>query len=125
VLDMPLISVLEVFELVSIATLAACTVWLIVRSMPATLEARQKRIEGISAELASKVAEVEADRTLWKLQSERLATEVETYLGQIERKRASTAASASRMAPAGNAKPVSIDKMSRADQIAMARQRAG
>lgn len=123
-LDLPLISVLEVFELVAISTLAVCTVWLITRSLPATLEARQKRIEAISAELASKVAEVVEDRTLWKLQSERLATEVETYLGQIERKRASTAASASRLAPQ-NAKPVSIDKMSRADQIAMARQRAG
>ena len=120
---MPLVPLLEVFELVVLATLTAGTVWLMVRSMPASLEARQKRIEAISAQLASKVGEIVDERAAWRLQGERLAEEVEGYLGQIERKRASTAASASRIA-GGAAPPVAVDKMPRADQLAWARRQS-
>jgi len=121
--DAPLISLLEVFELVALASLAACTLWLVVRSYPSALDGRQKRVEAISAELASKVAEIIAERAVWKLQGERLAEEVETYLGQIERKRSSTAASASRIAAVQP--EVKLENMSRNEQIAMARRAMG
>lgn len=123
--NVPLIPVLEVFELIALAILASCTVWLVVRSMPATLETRQKRIEAISAELASKVAEIIDERAAWKLQGERLAEEVSTYLDQIERKRSSTAASASRIAAAKPAAPADVSSMSRAQQIAHVRRALG
>jgi len=118
VLDLP--QLVEIFEIVAICLLVACTAWLVRRSMPATLEFRQKRIEAISAELASKVGEIVDERAVWKLQGERLAEEVEGFLGQIERKRASTAASASRIDKGGAAQVKPAD-LSRADQLAWAR----
>lgn len=120
VLDVPLISALEVFELVAIAALAGCTAFLFRRSMPATLESRQKRIEAISAELSSRVVEIVDERAVWKAQGERLAEEVSGYLDQIERKRRSTAASASRIQ--ADTEPVEVSKLPRAQQIAMARR---
>lgn len=122
-LDLPLISVLEVFELVALATLAACTVWLLTRSMPVALESRQKRVEEIAAKSAASVAEIVDERAVWKAQGERLAAEVEAYLDQIERKRRSTAASASRLTTLKE--PPKLETMSRAEQIALARSRAG
>ena len=124
-LEAPLLSILEVFELVALAFLGLGMVWLMVRSMPATLETRQRHMEGVVSSFDTRLTEIVDERAVWKLQGERLASEVETYLGQIERKRASTAASASRMAGAQNPQPVSIDKMSRGEQIAMARRRSG
>lgn len=122
VLDVPLISVLEVFELVCLAGLTACTVWLVRRSLPATLETRQKRIETVVADFGAQLAAIGDERALWKVQGERLAEEVETYLGQIERKRSSIAASASRIdrAPAAG-QAVKPSDLSRADQLAWAR----
>lgn len=121
--DAPLISLLEVFELVALASLAACTVWLVFRSQPAALDARQKRVETISAALATKVDGIVDERAIWKVQGERLAEEVHTYLEQIERKRSSTAASASRIAGVQAAAAPDISSMSRNEQIALARSR--
>ena len=119
--DVP--QIIEIFELVMIFSLAACTAWLARRSMPATLEARQRRIEAIPAEVSAKLAEIMDERALWKVQGERLAEEVHGYLDQIERKRSSTAASASRISAAQPAQ-VRVEDMSRAQQIAYARRNA-
>ncbi len=121
-MNAPLIPLLEVFELVVLAALAAGTVWLVVRSLPATLEARQKHIETVVAGFSTRLTEIIDERAVWKLQGERLAEEVETYLGQIERKRASTAASASRIAGTQPAAQVPIEKMPRSDQLKWARR---
>jgi len=118
----PQVPLLEVFELVVLAALAGGTVWLVVRSLPATLEARQKHLETVVAGFSARLTEIVDERAVWKLQGERLAEEVETYLGQIERKRASTAASASRIAGTQAAAPVDVSKMPRADQLRWARQ---
>ena len=53
---------------------------------------------------------------------ERLAEEVHGYLDQVERKRASTAASASRLKGNGP-EAVNVGQLSRAEQIAWARSR--
>jgi len=123
--DAPLISALEVFELIALASLAACTVWLLFRSYPSALDGRQKRVEAISAELASQVAAIVDERAVWKLQGERLAQEVSTYLDQIERKRSSTAASASRIKGAQLEAAPDIASMTRNEQIALARRSIG
>lgn len=120
-----LIPLLEVVELVLIAALLACTAWLFVRSLPAGLDFRQKRIEAISAELSSQVAAIVDERAVWKAQGERLAEEVSTYLEQIERKRSSTAAAASRIAAVQTRAAPDIGSMSRAQQIAHCRDVMG
>ena len=124
-LEAPLLSILEVFELVALSFLGLGMVWLMVRSLPATLEGRQKRIEGIVSGFDTRLTEIVEAGAAQRVQFQTIAQEVETYLGQIERKRASTAASASRIAGTQNPAPVSIDKMSRAEQISMARKRMG
>jgi len=121
----PLIPLLEVIELVAIFFLAAGTIWLFVRSLPAALESRQKRVEQLVAQFHTDLAQISDERALWKVQGERLAEEVEGYLGQIERKRASTAASASRISTTQAGPQIPIDKMPRADQLAWARRQAG
>jgi len=113
---------LEVFEIVSLVALAACAVWLTRRSMPARLEFRQKRIEGIVAEFDARVTEIVEAGAAQRVQFQSMAQEVETYLGQIERKRASTAASASRLS--ASAEPVKVENLSRADQLAWARRQS-
>lgn len=122
--EAPLISMLEVFELVAISGLIGCTVYLFRASLPATLESRQKRLEAISAELSARVVEVVDERAVWKAQGERLAEEVSTYLDQIERKRRSTAASASRVTAAQEPQ-IKVEDLSRAEQIAHCRRLAG
>ncbi len=117
--------VLIVAEIVVFLSLAGCTVWLASRSLPAGLDARQKRIEAISAELSSQVAAIVDERAAWKAQGERLAEEVSTYLEQIERKRSSTAAAASRIAAVREPGPPDIGSMSRAEQIAHVRSVMG
>lgn len=118
--------ILEVLELVSLAALVACTVWLALRSMPAGLLARQKRVEEVAARVTVEVESIVAERATWKAQGERLAEEVSTYLDQIERKRSSTAAAASRLkANQELAAPPRVESMSRVDQIAHARRVMG
>jgi len=115
--------ILEVLELVSLVALAACTVWLARRSLPAGLLLRQKRVEELVAGCGIEVESIVQERAAWKAQGERLAEEVSTYLDQIERKRASTTAAASRIAAVkGNGEPPNVDTMSRPQQIAYARK---
>lgn len=120
----PLLPILEVFELVALVGLAACTVWLALRSFPAALQSRQKRVENIVEGLRTELAQIVDQRTAWKAQGERLAEEVSTYLDQIERKRASTAASASRLkrSQTENAEPIQPNQMSRGEQLEYARR---
>ncbi len=125
-LDAPLISLLEVFELIALASLGACTVWLAVRSLPQALIERQKRVEAIVATLSTRVAEFADERVALKVQYTALGEEVENYLGQIERKRSSTAAAASRIAGVqALAGPPNVASMSRSDQIAHLRRQTG
>jgi hypothetical protein len=126
VLETPLLPVLEVLEIVAIAALTACTVWLGVRSLPQALIERQKRVESAVATFRTELETITGERAAWKAQGERLAEEVSTYLEQIERKRSSTAAAASRIAGAqATAAPPDINSMSRAEQIAYCRQTMG
>lgn len=121
--------VIELFEIGMILALAACTVWLGVRSLPQALIERQKRVEGVVEQFRTELQSFVADRAAWQAQGERLAEEVSTYLDQIERKRSSTAAAASRLAatnPNLVPAPVNAASMSRAEQINyMRRQAAG
>jgi len=115
--------ILEVIELVAIASLVACTVWFARRSLPAGLLARQKRVEELVAGAHIEVEAIVQERAAWKAQGERLAEEVSTYLEQIERKRASTTAAASRIKAAQDtgAAP-DLNSMSRVDQVSYARK---
>ena len=115
----------RVAGIVGFLTLGACTGWLTLRSLPAGLEARQKRLETIVAGYKTDLAAIADERTAWRVQGERLAEEVSTLLDQVERKRSSTAASASRIKAAAEPEPVSPENMSRADQILWARHMAG
>jgi len=116
----------ELTVLVALASLGACTAWLLLRSMPATLEARQKRVEAVVAALGTRVAEFSDERVALKVQYTALGEEVENYLGQIERKRSSTAAAASRIAGVqALAGPPNLASMSRSDQIAHLRRQSG
>jgi len=123
----PLLPLLEVFELVVLASLVACTLWLARRSLPAGVLLRQKRVEELVAGCTVEVEAIVQERAVWKVQGERLAEEVSGYLDQIDRKRASTTAAASRMKSAGeaNAARPNIGALSRTDQIAYARQHFG
>lgn len=118
--------ILEVIELVTLAALVACAVWFARRSLPAGLLLRQKRTEELVAGCQVEVEAVVAERASWKAQGERLAEEVSTYLDQIERKRASTTAAASRIQAAKEvgATP-DVGGMSRVDQVAYARKYFG
>ncbi len=118
--------VLDVAVLVTLVSLVASTAWLAVRSVPAGLLARQKRVEEIAAGVQVQVEEITSDRATWKAQGERLAEEVSGYLDQIERKRASTTAAASRLKGLKDANGgLKVEEMSRAQQIARCRQLAG
>ena len=121
------IPLLEVIELVVLASLVACTVWLARRSLPAGVLLRQKRVEELVAGCTIEVEAIVQERAVWKVQGERLAEEVSGYLDQIDRKRASTTAAASRMKSASeaNARPTNLAAMSRTDQIAYARSHFG
>jgi len=123
----PLIPLLEVFELVILASLVACTVWLARRSLPAGVLLRQKRVEELVAGCTVEVEAIVQERAVWKVQGERLAEEVSGYLDQIDRKRASTTAAASRMKSAQEATngPVDFGSMSRTDQVSYARKHFG
>jgi len=118
------VPVLEVVEIVGLLALAACTGWLALRSLPAGLRSRQDHVEEVTAGLSVEVQAIVAERATWRAQGERLAEEVSTYLEQIERKRSSTAAAASRLKKkeeVGQA-PIDAANMSRSDQIALARR---
>jgi len=119
---------LIVVSIIAILALAACTVWLTIKSLPAGLESRQKRFEAKVADLATRVAEIVDERSVWKAQGERLAEEVSGYLEQIERKRSSTAAAASRIAgrqPQLQQERPNLGTMTRSEQIAHARAQLG
>lgn len=118
------VPVLEVIEIVGLLALAACTLWLALRSLPAGLISRQRHIEEVTAGLSVEVQAVVAERATWKAQGERLAEEVSGYLDQVERKRSSIAASASRL-KAKDGEGVKVDSLSRVDQIALARRQLG
>jgi hypothetical protein len=122
----PLIPLIDVLEIVAIAALAVGTVTLAVRSLPSGLIARVRRAETIVAEFKTDLAAIVDERTAWRVQGERLAEEVGTMLDQVERKRSSTAAAASRMKLAGeHAAAPRIEDMSRAQQIQHARRSMG
>jgi len=120
----PLLPLLEVVEIAVILALAACTGWLALRSLPAGLRSRQNHVEEVTAGLSVEVQAIVAERATWRAQGERLAEEVSTYLEQIERKRSSTAAAASRLKKKEENGQATGDpaNMSRADQIALARR---
>ncbi len=115
--------VVEIFELVVIGLVGAGAWWLYTRSAPATLERRQKRVENQLVEFGTQLDAIVAQRASWKAQGEALVEEVSTYFDRIERKRASTAASASKVAAAAG--PVDVTKLPRGVQIQMARQKTG
>jgi len=115
--------VVELLELSAILGFGVGGVLLYRRSAPATLERRQKRVESTCVELGGQLDEISAQRAAWKAQGEALTTEVETYFDRIERKRASTAASASKIS-AGSA-PVNVNSLPREQQLAWARGRLG
>ncbi len=117
---------LEVVEVGGLVVLAACTIMLAVRSAPAQLERRCKAVERTCAALGSQVDETVALRATWKADLETIAGSEEDYFGRIEKKRASTAASASRIkrAEAVNDAPAP-ESLGRADQISWARQQLG
>ena len=94
------LTALDVAVLVAISSLVACNWWLIARSLPQALIERQKRVETLVEQFRTEVQSIAAERAEQRVQGERLAEEISTYLEQIERKRSSTAASASRWAPA-------------------------
>ena len=124
--DAGLLTVAEVVILVSLASLTACTVWLAVRSLPQALIERQKRVEAIVEQFRTEVQSIGAERAEQRVQGERLAEEVSTYLDQIERKRSSTAASASRLAAVQTQfQQPDIASLSRADQIDHMRRNSG
>jgi len=115
--------ILEVLELVALGSLVACAVWFARRSLPAGLLARQKRVEELVAGAQVEVEAIVQERASWKAQGERLAEEVSTYLDQIERKRASTTAAASRIASAKDqGRAPDLSGMSRHDQVSYARK---
>jgi len=114
----------EVVEIGVLASLVACNTWLVVRSLPAALIERQKRVEGVVEAFRTEVQTITAQGAEQRVAGERLAQEVSTYLDQIERKRSSTAASASRMASA-QPPAINVAQMSRADQIAYLRRSNG
>jgi len=118
------VPVLEVIEIVGLLALAACTGWLALRSLPAGLRSRQDHVEEVTAGLSVEVQAIVAERATWRAQGERLAEEVSTYLEQIERKRSSTAAAASRLKKKEEIGQTSGDpaQMNRAEQIALARR---
>lgn len=119
-LQLPLV---EVVELVAIAGLVACTVWLGRRGTPATLERRQKAVERTCAELGATVDETSALRATWRADLERVSATVEDYFARIEKKRASIASSTSRAErAAANAQPAAISELPRAQQIELARR---
>ncbi len=115
--------VLEIVELVAILALGAGAWLLHTRTAPAALERRQKRVESQVVEFGTQVDSIVAQRATWKAQGEALVEEVETYFERIEKKRASTAASASRAAQA--AAPVDVSALPRGQQIAIARRASG
>lgn len=122
---LPQLPLVEVVELVAIVALAACTIWFWRRTTPAALERRQINVERTIAALGAEVDQTTALRATWKADVEGLAATVEDYFGRIEKKRASTAASASRAerALAANAGGVGdVTSLSRSDQIAWARR---
>lgn len=123
VVDVP--QVIEIFEIVMIFSLAACTGWLVTRSLPQALIERQKRVEGVVEQFRTELQSIVAQGAEQKVAGERLAEEVSTYLDQIERKRSSTTAAASRIAaasPQSVPQPVNVAALSRNDQIAYARR---
>ena len=116
---------LDVLILVSLASLVACTAWLTIRSLPQALIERQKRIEAVVEQFRTEVQSIAAERAEQRVAGERLAEEVSTYLEQIERKRSSTAASASRIAGVQNQQPPNLATLSRSDQIDYMRRNSG
>ncbi len=120
-LSLPL--VLEVLELVAIVALGAGAWLLHTRTAPAQLERRQKRVEGLVADFGAQLDAIISQRAAWKAQGEALVEEVSTYFDRIERKRASTAASASKVAAA--AAPQNVNELPRGQQIALARRHIG
>jgi len=119
-----MLSLFQVLELVAFSSLAACAVWFARRSLPAALIERQKRIEAVVERFRTDLEAVVAQRTEQKLQGERLAEEVSTYLDQIERKRSSPTAAASRIA-AKMPQPINVGAMSRHEQIEYLRRQTG
>lgn len=120
-----ILTALDVLVLVSIASLLVCNGWLLRRSLPQLLIERQKRIEADIEGFRTEVQSIAAERAEQRVQGERLAEEVSTYLEQIERKRSSTAASASRIAGVQRQQPPDLANMTRADQIAHLRRMSG
>jgi hypothetical protein len=118
--------ILDVRVIVSLLGLGACTVWLALRSQPAALTSRQKRVEDVVAGFGVELETISSERATWKVQGEKLAEEVSTYLDQIERKRASTAASASRIAAVtGKNGAEDVGSMSRQEQLNYVRSKFG
>jgi len=124
-MDASLLTLLDIVVLMLLASLGACTWWLVVRSLPQALIERQKRVETLVEQFRTEVQSIGAERAEQRVQGERLAEEVSTYLEQIERKRSSTAASASRIAGVQNQRPPDLASMTRADQIAHLRRMSG
>ena len=126
--EIPIALVVSVVELCAIVAICVGTVLLWRRSAPAALEKRQRQVETSCLELGTQVEKIASQAGAWKVASETVLEEVETYFDKIERKRASTSASASRLsALQGNAGAPGADlsKLPRAEQIRAARAMHG
>jgi hypothetical protein len=120
---LPWPQILAVVELIAVGLIGAGTVVLWRRSAPAALLVRVKSAENEVGLLRTAIQEISAQAAAWRVAAETVRDEVETLLDRTERKRASAAASASRMN--AGAAPMDPARMSRAEQIAWGRKVTG